>query len=1492
MQKTSYCHRHSWTRLFVVFIASLAVTMLVLSVTMIPGEVQPGASHEGRLSGRRLSSTPDAVSASCTAQLSLPIVVAPNETCWINGTGDSSVFDIEGNITVQPGGLLSLQNVTVLMIQSIGPVGQPLSSRLSNISTVLDGGTLDLRNSVLTTDSAVADAYIELNLTVVGTLGVYNSSLDFPGWIYVAGLDAFATLNDSVIGPNPDANQTDLGSVIENATSYAPAITVTNGASWSSYQTTVKGVYSDNFTTGMPGPTPLNSTQVVILNQTVGANLSAFSTGDSTMDLIQDFLNPGPFYSATLTISYEAESFFSTTVSVDFLGNVYRVGTPITGDSTNSEFQTSTYPLSSKLVSAISQAGMERYLEATGSFGPAHSEISVNFSALSEGNDVAIALVSLQLQPYLDYNVDASGNGTTFAAVDSVYDLTYASLPSSPVSYIAPYPWDSNKLVVSNHARALLVNLTTPSPTGTVLPVLSSDSAVALFYRWALFDAYGPGGEIGGTDVVAFPSLASTNVSTELANSALDKDTPLWGYLEWKTNAQGFPSIGITASQGHAAGRALLVLASGEVDNASSTGLSELNNYNIGTRVPMAGSATVWTLWNVTPIPSALAIPEVDVMPPDYFQQYVGELSPVEILVNVDGVPTYSARIGSTVIVSITLENTGVAPIWNVSGSLWLTVDSTGSTSSVASFPMSYQEILPGYTAVESAGWTISQNVVGSRGQQNVTFTASIDWDGGPGLLNGGSLLAKSEFEILPSTVAITSLSTPPSVFLPNATYYVNGSLVFNGTGSAVVSLSAVPYSRNESEPTTLLASIVSSAGEFSIAFGPVEGLLVPGINYTLVVNASYNTVTSSTYRLTGNYSEPKAALAITSLIATMDGVQKTSARIGQTLTVETTLKNVGIAYVQDVNGTIWIENSTLAVHAEVSIYSNVSDSILTDGTAEISTNWTLNQSSLGVHGNFDATVVVTVYWNGGPGMVNGGRVSDELEFRVRPSEVALTGLVPPPAALLPNEAYSLSGTAAFNGTGYATITLVAVSSSDSGAFVTLGTTDSAAGRFNLTFGPLGSQLEPGLDYLLLVNATFNSATSPNYTLERTYSISVASLELTSLEYSVAGSGLGPARIGQRIEVEVTLTNVGAANVESFNGSIWVENSTLSLRSEVVSIPLTVTSIESGGNLTVEEEWTVTQQDVGVHGQFVAALVAFIDWNGGPGMRNGGVVLGNRSVEILPSDLALVGLTTPSSILSPTANYTIDGSVLYNGTGPVRIVLEAVPVGSSNTITIATTQTGTGTFSLTYGSLGALLAPGTQYDLIAFASFNNSTSPVYHLSGTFAIPIAPTPSSISWWVWAAIVIGLVVVVGGVFVSRRIRSDSVECSECGSIVSARAAGCPACGTCFDRDESQCIHCGNQIPAGVTACPHCHRTTNNRPVRPGNTSDRESYHEHIEQFRAAAHGDLGDDFPEPSFWEWWRQQPSYQSYRDWLEGRPPRPPGADAMDKDPLGLGDGR
>jgi len=147
-------------------------------------------------------------------------------------------------------------------------------------------------------------------------------------------------------------------------------------------------------------------------------------------------------------------------------------------------------------------------------------------------------------------------------------------------------------------------------------------------------------------------------------------------------------------------------------------------------------------------------------------------------------------------------------------------------------------------------------------------------------------------------------------------------------------------------------------------------------------------------------------------------------------------------------------------------------------------------------------------------------------------------------------------------------------------------------------------------------------------------------------------------------------------------------------------------------------------------------------------------------------------------------------------------------------------------------------------------------------------------TSIPWWVWIVIVVVVVGIIVGfsVYLYKYGLGKLVECGECGALIPENSKKCPKCGVEFETGTAKCSECGAWIPASATVCPECGVKFVGEAI--GEEEDeyikrmREQYEAFLDVKREQAKQELGKKYSDSKFLAWWKKQPDYITFEDWL------------------------
>ncbi len=588
-------------------VALVITTSLFVAVTPHAIAAAPGA---------RSASAPAARSSDVTAAALPPthgdLTVGSGATYTIQPTSGGFSYYQGGNITVDSGGTLYVRNVTLSFVSFVGVTGAP-EARLSHIYHFSDFGTAVFDNVTVTTDVGILNPYAKLNLTVRGTLTATDTKFEFPGWFYVNGTHADATLNDSEIAANPavpSLGGLEAGSLYGD-TLWGPTVYTLSGAQLNLFHSGIVDMYENNLlSSGYTRPAPLLGPA---FDLTAGDTTLNLTGPNSAQALMQDWLYPNgsvesgyvavPFYDTNAPGNATQSNNTVANIGVEYDGTNYVLGTYVFYNGTNGIATVSFTP---QLEAAISASTMLGYINATGSFGSPEA-IFATYTTVT-GPVVAMLNTTVQVNTTgPDYDMHVAGTGSTLTAVDSTLSVNWTGVGGN--IYSAYPPWLSNKLTFQNGSAGYLANVTVassiPGPFSTSAFLADNTSAVYL-YRWAQINVTSGSTGLSGAQLsvfYAYNSQQSNNQTASALNDIATADPSMWGYVQYLDGVRGAPGYG----QSNALGEAQILVASNNLTGGTLPDGNFLGDYHVAISVPGFTAPTHWFNWSVPPYPTGVA---------------------------------------------------------------------------------------------------------------------------------------------------------------------------------------------------------------------------------------------------------------------------------------------------------------------------------------------------------------------------------------------------------------------------------------------------------------------------------------------------------------------------------------------------------------------------------------------------------------------------------------------------------------------------------------------------------------------------------------------------------------------------------------------------------------------------------------------------------------------------------------------------------------------
>jgi RNA polymerase subunit RPABC4/transcription elongation factor Spt4 len=407
-------------------------------------------------------------------------------------------------------------------------------------------------------------------------------------------------------------------------------------------------------------------------------------------------------------------------------------------------------------------------------------------------------------------------------------------------------------------------------------------------------------------------------------------------------------------------------------------------------------------------------------------------------------------------------------------------------------------------------------------------------------------------------------------------------------------------------------------------------------------------------------------------------------------------------------------------------------------------------------------------------------------------------------------------------------------------------------------------------------NMTINVYVNKAKTLpEASYTDGFASINVTVLSLPelvpVTMNVTGSFQEDTNLTFSVLITNYGQTDAGQFTVTILEGNSPTNVTTPVANA--TLKGLDAFGSLVAEITWTVPPLPAGVRTERVY-FTAAVDMN--HSVKEASY---SRSVLIQPIavNLTIAQVNATVSISSNTLKsgtvmvVTVDVVSRVTGKGmpdyPVTIMLYNIRGQPQSAIT----------FQGTTGSNGLLVAripiPVSQksgtYLFNVYSDGNFISS-----SQSFSIVSPSSSTGFPLLYLFVIIAGVIAAFGGFsfYLYRYGLSRVVECGNCGAFIPETSKKCPYCGVEFEAGTAKCSNCNSWIPANSKQCPIC--GVKFADEGEGEQEDeytakmRKEYSEFVEKFKAQAKAEMGKKYSEKAFLTWWKRQPTYLSFEDWL------------------------
>lgn len=258
-----------------------------------------------------------------------------------------------------------------------------------------------------------------------------------------------------------------------------------------------------------------------------------------------------------------------------------------------------------------------------------------------------------------------------------------------------------------------------------------------------------------------------------------------------------------------------------------------------------------------------------------------------------------------------------------------------------------------------------------------------------------------------------------------------------------------------------------------------------------------------------------------------------------------------------------------------------------------------------------------------------------------------------------------------------------------------------------------------------------------------------------------------------------------------------------------------------------------------------------------------------------PEGFVTLAAPDPSQRVEPGAQLVVTGFVQEpDAVGIPGVVLNVELRHQGNLIDDAQATSGTGGFFQAILDVPAGAAEGDYTVSVTPAAgtiIPESRTVVVQRNVPFLEQRVPV-LGIPMWLLLIIVAAAAAILIGITLYMKVYGlgKMVECGECGAFIPEDATSCPKCGVEFEKDMAKCSNCQAWIPVDVRQCPECGVEFATGQVEMADYQEkmRLQYDEVVTKFKEEASRQLGRALSDREFQEWWRKQPTFVTFEDWL------------------------
>ncbi len=269
----------------------------------------------------------------------------------------------------------------------------------------------------------------------------------------------------------------------------------------------------------------------------------------------------------------------------------------------------------------------------------------------------------------------------------------------------------------------------------------------------------------------------------------------------------------------------------------------------------------------------------------------------------------------------------------------------------------------------------------------------------------------------------------------------------------------------------------------------------------------------------------------------------------------------------------------------------------------------------------------------------------------------------------------------------------------------------------------------------------------------------------------------------------------------------------------------------------------------------------------------------NKTLEILQMRIR-VDLWTPDGLnainMDDVQSIRVTGQLIDDTDGqpvtdiPLHVAIVDVETGESSSPVDARWIANRNNFEASVNTPGS---PGTYMIRITGETPNGETMQIQQSDVHFTVERQVQESNMWWLIILIVVIVALALVGGslYWLKSHYAGKYVECGNCGRMIPAGSDKCPYCNAVFDKETVKCSSCGAWIPADASECPKCGAKflVSGKEIIDYESQMKQQYEAFVEKFRKQAKKEMGDEFSEKKFQQWWKTQKSYVTFEDWLK-----------------------